>query len=373
MTVDIRGTNEKNKGALLMVEAVCERLGPHAELSANPFAASWETRARLGLRQTLHDFNAIRAANVVGDLVPGRLKERYGLVADNDLTGIVDASGFAYSDSFALGRHRREAVYGRRWAKRGVPKILLPQAFGPFNDPEKRKWCAEVVNQATVTFARDEKSLEYVRALAPGARVELSPDFTIGLSPQSGPNVLNGAVALVPNQKMVSEGILERQAYLDTMVELAQAARAHGLTELVVVLHEDDDVKLGTDLARLLDCPLRLPEPPRALKHTLGTASLVISSRFHAIVGALSQRVPTVAVGWSHKYAELLRDFDVPNWLWTPGSAAGDVLDAVLSDGEALNRLEVAHKTLTDRNDQMWETVISALGLPPRKESTGVI
>jgi polysaccharide pyruvyl transferase WcaK-like protein len=44
------------------------------------------------------------------------------------------------------------------------------------------------------------------------------------------------------------------------------------------------------------------------VKSIISHLDLLIGSRFHALVGALSSHVPVVALGWSHKYVELLRD-----------------------------------------------------------------
>jgi len=35
----------------------------------------------------------------------------------------------------------------------------------------------------------------------------------------------------------------------------------------------------------------------------------MIVSRFHAMIGALSLEKPTVVLGWSHKYLEVMADF----------------------------------------------------------------
>jgi polysaccharide pyruvyl transferase WcaK-like protein len=41
----------------------------------------------------------------------------------------------------------------------------------------------------------------------------------------------------------------------------------------------------------------------------LSHCAMVIGSRFHVLVLGLSASVPVVALGWSHKYEELLADF----------------------------------------------------------------
>src|SRR5690554_6047921 len=99
LTIDVRGTQTGNKGAQLMLEATVDRLSEF-ELSAPPVWSDYGVRSRLGLRQTLHDYRFPRTAQKLGNLAPRVMCERYGLVRDRDITGVVDASGYAYADAF---------------------------------------------------------------------------------------------------------------------------------------------------------------------------------------------------------------------------------------------------------------------------------
>jgi colanic acid/amylovoran biosynthesis protein len=80
-----------------------------------------------------------------------------------------------------------------------------------------------------------------------------------------------------------------------------------------------------------------------ALKQYLGESHLVIASRFHALMGALSQGVPSIGTSWSHKYEMLFDEYGCPEML----------LD-VTADTEAtracVNRATAQHRTeLVDR------------------------
>ena len=44
------------------------------------------------------------------------------------------------------------------------------------------------------------------------------------------------------------------------------------------------------------------------IKAIIGNCDYVISSRFHALIAALSQRIPALALGWTHKYLELMKE-----------------------------------------------------------------
>ena len=42
------------------------------------------------------------------------------------------------------------------------------------------------------------------------------------------------------------------------------------------------------------------------LKSIIANADFLVGSRYHSLIAALSHRVPAVAIGWSHKYAQLM-------------------------------------------------------------------
>ncbi len=245
---------------------------------------------------------------------------------------MLDASGFAYSDSFSLDRHQREAFFGRRWSKAGVPKIMLPQAFGPFRDKEKARLAAEILDQAEVVFARDDVSLANLQDLGIETEVIRSVDFTIGLHPPKMDRVkATPFVAIVPNTKIVSSGRATASEYVALLEQYAVAAERSG-REALLVVHEDTDLSIAAEIAGRRGLDIFEDDDPLILKAVLGQADAIVASRFHAVVGALAQGVPSVVLGWSHKYAQLLNDFGVPQWSADLQDDPSETLAAVMND-----------------------------------------
>jgi polysaccharide pyruvyl transferase WcaK-like protein len=361
VTIDVRGISPVNRGAQLMLRAVVDRLGSTFELSSNPWQGDYGTRARLGLGQTLHHYKYRRASVALGNRVPRVVGEKFGFVRDRDITAVLDASGFAYSDSFSLDRHEREAFFGRRWQKAGVPKVMLPQAFGAFKDQAKAALTREIISQAEVVFARDDVSLEYLEGLGSGARILRSVDFTIGLVPASLETLFEEPfAAIVPNAKLVSTGTTTRSRYIEVLRSYMAASRALGLRPVVVV-HEDGDTDIANELAHLESVTVLAHSDPLVLKAMLAQAEIVVASRFHAVVGALAMGVPSVALGWSHKYAELVRDFGVPTWVTELEADAHEKFQAIYGDREGRRTIAEKKPQLVAQVDDMWATTIRAI------------
>jgi len=53
---------------------------------------------------------------------------------------------------------------------------------------------------------------------------------------------------------------------------------------------------------------------PRELRILIGKCNLFVGSRFHSMVSSLAMKIPTLVVGWSHKYKEVLDMFDLSEY-----------------------------------------------------------
>lgn len=361
MIVEIRGTNTVNKGAQLMLQAICARLGGRFELSVPPLMTDYAVRSRLGLRQSLADPMVPRMTAVLGNAVPRPVKKGLGLTSDREVGGVLDASGFHYSDQFPVSFARRHALAGRAWARRGVPKVLLPQAFGPFENAGTRRWTREALEQAALVYVRDGVSEGYVRGLGLGVRTLRSPDFTIGLRPADvAPVSSQQFLAIVPNTKMFTSGRMDRAGYVDALAGFHRAAAGNGLASVIVV-HEATDHTVADELAARIGAEVFSSDDPLVLKAVLGQASAAVASRFHAVVGGVSQSVPTLAFGWSHKYRELLDDFGVADRVVTPDSDPLSVIERLLSDDAGNTRQKDRLPELVEKVELMWNQTIEVL------------
>ena len=115
---------------------------------------------------------------------------------------------------------------------------------------------------------------------------------------------------------------------------------------------------------------------PRHLKWILGSSRLVIGSRFHALVSALSQAVPCLATEWSHKYQALCSDYGCPECVIRPDMAIselGVMIRDLLGDtghDRMTTTLRRNGDQLKDRVKQMWAKVDTVMGFSDRGGSS---
>jgi len=355
--VDIRGVNTHNKGAQLMLMAITARLGPQYGLAMSPNGADYSSRARLGLWQTVLLNQAPLTTRVAGNWLPSKMQDAFGLVSEHRIGAVLDAAGFAYSDSFSAERSKRETRNFLRWKARGVPTIMLPQAFGPFRKSEQRMWSRRLLATADAVYARDKQSLTHVKELDDSIAVELYPDFTIGLKPDGIERQIEGDyAAIVPNAKMVTHSDMTTEEYFSALVETVRVLDGRGLRSVAVV-HEFSDLDLAKSLSDAVGVQVYSHRDPLVLKRVLADARLTVASRFHALVSSLASGTPALALGWSHKYEELMEDFGVPGWLAREGDELAAKSLELLDDSNVIGELAQRVTILKTRNEHMWDAV----------------
>lgn len=252
---------------------------------------------------------------------PRRLGSPYDIQANSDDV-LIDIGGIAYPDGAAVGNLRNFRRH-RYFASRGTRSIFFTQDFGPAEKLFTR-WLAKLaITGADAIFARSEQSKEFLSLIAPSAQIlGPYPDCTFALEPARLPDPFASKryAVVVPSAIMWNK---YGEHYLDTLLEITQAVP----DDLAVLLMVHNFTANGNVSDRLV-CDLvadRLRalrkveihsanSTPAELKAILCGAEAVISSRYHALVGALTSDTPAFAIGWSHKYSEFLKLYDLGEW-----------------------------------------------------------
>jgi len=107
---------------------------------------------------------------------------------------------------------------------------------------------------------------------------------------------------------------------------------------------------------------------PVEIKRLLGRSRLVIGSRFHALVSALSQGVPCIATSWSHKYEMLFKDYACEEMVLPVPSTVDQIRTCVdqaigAARPDLVARIKQSAERLVHQVHGMWERVDRELGL----------
>lgn len=354
-----------NKGGELMLRAAVQELRPDFDFVVEPWVGPYQARAALGLYQKLWIKRLGPAAGLPGHIVPARMRSLLGIRTEAQISGILDVSGFAYGDAFGAKRTEVAARSARRWRRAGKALILLPQAFGPFSGTRIRSAARDLLANADLVFARDSASLEAIWDLGVArGNIALAPDFTLtvpAIAPDDNPT-LGPHAYIVPNVKVTRQSNVSEREYLEFLLQCATSLRERSLRVRLLIHESAEDAALASRIRDADGSGIELvhEEDPQRLKGLIAKSTLIVASRFHALVAALSQGVPVVAVGWSHKYDELLNDYGCPEAL-VALPALPDALEAVfarlLDDparSEVVRGLINAAEEQKNQTRQMW-------------------
>src|SRR5690606_16707582 len=126
---------------------------------------------------------------------------------------------------------------------------------------------------------------------------------------------------IVPNCRMLDKtDQATRDAYLPFLIKCTEHLLRKNARPFVLVHEGKDDRALADKLSAAVGgIPVIEEKGALQIKGILGACSGTLGSRFHGLVSALSQGVPALATGWSHKYQMLFEDYGVPEGLLEVG------------------------------------------------------
>lgn len=313
-----------------------------------------------------------------------------------DLAMGIDISGFAYHDGRGF-QQPLETIKAIEFCRsKGAPYVVMPQAWGPFTDPATAENTRRMLGMAEAFHIRDRVSRGYMEQLLdkPEGSLPVVPDIAFGMqtpAPSLGEELLASygfarsaerpLVAISPNMRVYEKtgGGDAQNAYVQALVALARHLMTAHRAQLVLVPNEimvhdgfPDDRRLcrllheaivgqGAD-ALLTEAGNQAADmalidryhSAEEIKSTIGLADVLVASRFHSLIFALSQGVPSLAISWSHKYRELMDLFGMTDFVFEENAIDAEQLkaktDALLDERAAWNtRIETVLVDIRER------------------------
>jgi colanic acid/amylovoran biosynthesis protein len=370
------GVEFNNQGAYLMLRAAAERVRDQfGMIPVVDFQNGPDEKKRLAgvyplVPQRFYGlFTRLRRVGLLS-----KVWKRFPWVLPTQIAAVFDGSGFRYGDEWVSQNLDMTADKLAAWKARGVPVYMLPQAFGPFEKTAAPS--LKALRASRIVMARDPESEAYVEGIfsAPDGVLRRFPDFTAGLAGRfpARYEAFRGAVPIVPNVNIYSraDDVEAKQRYIANLAAIAEDLHARGLRPYGLAHEGRRDVEILRKVAAIVaknagfDFEIVEGLDGVELKGLIGTAPLLVSGRYHAIVSALSQGVPTVLHGWSHKYSHVAEDFGVPELLADPLGAASvstDLVGRILDDPELPQRIRTAATAVQAQVEEMWALIAADL------------
>lgn len=225
---------------------------------------------------------------------------------------VIDSrSGDSFADIYGLRRLSLMSTVAGFAARAGVPVVLGPQTVGPFDSAVGASLARRSLASARLVLARDSASARVANRLS-RARVITATDVVFALdvpSVERSRDVLLNVSGLLwkPNPHV------DHLAYRRTLTGLHASLRASGrhvsvLAHVIDSPNADSDAVIAREFASAVDADVIVPRDLDHVREAVASAHLVIGSRMHACLNALSVGTPAIPLAYSDKFTPLLAD-----------------------------------------------------------------
>ena len=329
-----------NRGAASMLRALIDNLPEHLGPCRFSVLTTYPADDRAEIDDPVIEIVAARPAEVAllwplalvaGALRRARLPWRWlclprGLRALRDADIVVDVAGISFAD----GRGTPIVVYNALMTSLplllGRPTVKASQALGPFRTSLNRTLAKTVLPRLCAVCARGGETERHLRTLGL-SNIEPAADLAFTMHMPDGAVVRNPrpTVGVAPSAVVAgycAKAGIDYASLLGTFIDRLIVERD---VDVVVFPHssrsrvtggrmDDRPVARAVHTAvsvrgrvRLVDDPLG----PVELRGLIAGFSLLVTSRFHAMISALATTTPVLVVGWSHKYEEVLAEMEL--------------------------------------------------------------
>ena len=263
--------------------------------------------------------------------------------------------------------------------------VKAAQAMGPFEHTLNRLLAKFFLPRMTLIAARGDQTARYLEPLHLKNIVRYSDvAFSLRCSPENAervstllpPEKQGKLIGISPSQVVYALCSRQKISYLPVLRDFIQQRTAEGF-HCVVFPHsarQGISKRHNNDLPVLQELKALLPENEAVswvdqelsdceLRMLIGRLDFLVASRFHAIISAMSTGIPTVVIGWSHKYAEVLSAFGLEQYCIGYADLSADNLQRKFqlltrSGTEIRTRTSEVAKQIREQNRQFFRQIL---------------
>jgi len=253
-------------------------------------------------------------------------------IADADV--VADLSGISFVD----GRRFVVIVYNAIvvWVPMllGTKVVKCAQAMGPFKGRVNRLLATLTLPRLARVCPRGDVTESFVRGLGlrnvtPAGDMAFTMQVPDAVREQVATRLAGAGpgpyITVSPSQVVATYCEGTDIAYPQIMAEVIDGIGARTGHRVVMIAHSAqpnkgvthmNDLPLCREIAGLVNKPENLvflddDLLPTELRAIIASSDLLVASRFHAMISALTELVPPIVIGWSHKYGEVLAPFGI--------------------------------------------------------------
>jgi colanic acid/amylovoran biosynthesis protein len=228
-----------------------------------------------------------------------------------------------------------------------VPVIKYAQATGPYKKLMNRLFARHCLKKCEHVFVRGKKSFQHIDGLQiPATKYSLSTDVSfcshMGDSLTVNNLSLNDFLSEISKKKAEgriligicpSSVIFESaekmgQNYIDFLIDLARSLSrkkyhivffANATKEHKPHIFRNNDLPLIYDIVNKISfsdiSAYKANVNADGVKSIINCLDICVVSRFHAMIFSLIMKKPVFVIGWSHKYMEIMEQFELSEYV----------------------------------------------------------
>lgn len=293
---------------------------------------------------------------------------------------MIDIGGYQFGDPWGEKHAWKKLKTVKYCTHFGNLVFFMSQTWGPFSSASIAEAVRSIINIAMLVYARDKTSLAILQKLVGEENSKArfahdiawnfqGADLSVGrqLIQNAGLSIKKGSitVCVTPNLRVYerSKGNGQDSADIKTLRDIIRHLCSKHGAQVILIGHQlykdnsekKDDRILCNYLLKSLNKSLPVVHVDKFLsaaqvKSIIGNCDMAISSRYHALIAALSQGVPAIAIGWAHKYDELMGELGLSSNLLSLSKATEEILKDI---DAAIERLPEFRKIILPRVEAM--------------------
>ena len=283
----------------------------------------------------------------------------------------------------------------------GTPVIKFSQAMGPFDHQFNRYLAKKVLGRCKQLFARGEKTYNHLlkndlrnvfpEPVSDAAFLHRQSDTLTQESPEQLERFIGGlptekkrVIGICPSSVLAVTMQRRGKDYSQLIARLCNELLSHGYT---IVLYPNATRASHGDSLRNNDLPIikeitdhlanqsSLPKALHAVDFDINTngikqimehCEIVVVSRFHAMIAALSSQQTVIVFGWSHKYFEVMKSFALEELVYDfsqidPGKAFLAIKQALENKPDISKKLATGYEEASASSAKQFHYLFSLL------------